>query len=304
MKTAHGAVHGGRHFRTWLPGGGGERRRTGGCRVAGAARHRRRYQTLAACGGRCQRRFERVHRGGRRARPRRPRRSRPRDSRRIGRGAVCGQGQHRGTRLLALLRLGAAAPVDGALYRHRRRPPAGCGGPRGGQDQPGRVRDGFLQRELLLRGGAQPLESAGGGRRLQRRLRRGGGGRHGALCPGLGHRRLGTPAGLVLRRLRSQAHLRRRVALRSGGIRLVPGRDRHHRRGGRHREHGVRDHPRRGPARPVIGGLPGAATAGAARVPGDRYARGRSGGSGPGGCAPAWSRPESGWRVSGSAACR
>ena len=180
-----------------------------------------------------------------------------RGRRRIGRGAVRGQGQHRG-RAASPSPAGrhCCAADDGRPIPPPPSPACSAAGARVvGKTNLDEFGMGSSSETLLLRGGAQPLEPGGGGRRLQRRFGRGGGGRLGTLCAGLGHRRLGAPAGLVLRRLRPQAHLRRRVALRPGGIRLVPGRDRHHRRRGRHRARGVRDHPWRGPARPVVGGL-------------------------------------------------
>ena len=99
----------------------------------------------------------------------------------------------------------------------RTRPPRSrnlAGGGRAGarQDQPGRVRDGLVQRELRLRPGAEPLGPRARARRLERRLGRGGGGRHRALGDRHRHRRLDPPARLALRHRRAQAHLRRGLA--------------------------------------------------------------------------------------------
>ena len=71
-----------------------------------------------------------------------------------------------------------------------RRAPAGRGGrAAAGQDQPGRVRDGLVDRELGLRAGAEPMGSHARARRLVGRQRRRGGGR--AARPG---RSAPTPA--------------------------------------------------------------------------------------------------------------
>ena len=73
---------------------------------------------------------------------------------------------------------------------------AGSAGAR--QDEPGRVRDGLLERELGLRPSAEPVGPDAGAGRLERRQRRGRGGRHGALGDRHGHRRLDPPAGASL----------------------------------------------------------------------------------------------------------
>ena len=90
------------------------------------------------------------------------------------------------------------------------------------QDQHGRVRDGLVERELVLRPGAQSLGPDARARRLLGRL---GGGRRrapGARGHRHRHRRLDPPAGGALRRLRPEADLRRRVALRHDRLRLHP----------------------------------------------------------------------------------
>ncbi len=77
------------------------------------------------------------------------------------------------------------------------------------QDQPRRVRDGVLDRELGLRPDAQPPRPDARARRVSS----GGSAaavaaRHDAARARLGHRRVDPPAGRALRRGRGQAHLR------------------------------------------------------------------------------------------------
>ncbi len=165
-----------------------------------------------------------------------------------------------------------------ALRRHSHAPPAGrrCGHAR--QDQHGRVRDGLVQRDQLLRAGEKPLGSRA---RAGRFLGRFGGRGRGA--PGAGqhrhrHRRLHPPAGGAVRHHRSQADLRARVALRHDRVCLQsrPGRRVHaFGRGcrpaaGRHgRLRRTRFHQRR----PAGGRLPRAAGC-ALAGPADRFAEG------------------------------
>ncbi len=155
---------------------------------------------------------------GRRRGARRPWRARP-----AGRGAARRQGplRHRG-RALA-----------GRLEDPRGLPPAvhGDGGPaarRGGrsaagQDQPGRVRDGLVERELRLRAGPQPLGPQPRPRRLERRQRRGRRGRQRAVGAGDGHRRLDPPARRAVRDRRAQADVWNRQPLRDDRVRLLAG---------------------------------------------------------------------------------
>ena len=99
------------------------------------------------------------------------------------------------------------------------------------QDQHGRVRDGLVERDLVLRPGAQSLGHRRGARRQLGRL--GGGGRG---APRARRRPAPTPAARSASRRRFtgvcglKPDLRRRVALRHGRVRLVastrPGRSR------------------------------------------------------------------------------
>ena len=90
-----------------------------------------------------------------------------------------------------------------------------------GQDAPGRVRDGLLDRELRLRPGAQPVGPLARARRLLRRQRRRGGGRRGAVGDRHRHRRLDPPARRAVRDRRAQADLRRGQPLRDDRLRLL-----------------------------------------------------------------------------------
>ena len=90
------------------------------------------------------------------------------------------------------------------------------------QDQPGRVRDGLVERELGLRAGAEPV----GPRRACRAARAAA--RAAAVAAGLAPWAIGTDTGgsirqpaVALRDRRAQAHLRRRLALRDDRLRLV-----------------------------------------------------------------------------------
>ena len=94
------------------------------------------------------------------------------------------------------------------------------------QDEHGRVRDGLVHRVQRLRTDPQPARSLARARRIVRRLRGGRRSRRRAHRARLRDRRLGTPAGGVLRRRRREAHLRPGEPLRAGRLRLVarPGR--------------------------------------------------------------------------------
>ncbi|CAA9463508.1 MAG: Aspartyl-tRNA(Asn) amidotransferase subunit A @ Glutamyl-tRNA(Gln) amidotransferase subunit A, partial [uncultured Solirubrobacteraceae bacterium] len=147
-----------------------------------------------------------------------------------------------------LLHRGSAQPggvahprgLPAALHRHGGAPPAGGGRAHGGQDQPGRVRDGVLQRELRLRSRPEPVGSCARARRLLRRL--GGRGRRGVGPVGDRHRHRGLDpsAGRPLRHRRAQADVRGDQPLRDDRVRLVA-------RPGRHL------HPRRHRRRPAAG---------------------------------------------------
>ena len=90
------------------------------------------------------------------------------------------------------------------------------------QDQHGRVRDGFVQRDFVLRPGQESLGHGGGARRQFGRLGGGGGGAPRAGGNRHRHRRLDPPAGGADRHLRAEADLRRGVALRHDRVRLQP----------------------------------------------------------------------------------
>ena len=92
-----------------------------------------------------------------------------------------------------------------------------------GQDQPGRVRDGVVERELRLRPGAQPVGPRPRAGRLVGRQRRRGRRRAGAVGDRHRHRRLDPPARGAVRDRRDQAHLRRLLALRDDRVRLLAG---------------------------------------------------------------------------------
>ena len=83
------------------------------------------------------------------------------------------------------------------------------------QNQLRRVRHGIVQRKLGIRTGAQSGGARSRARRIERRIGGGGGARHGGGLAGLRYRRLGSPAGVVLRRGGRHADLRARVALRA-----------------------------------------------------------------------------------------
>ena len=103
---------------------------------------------------------------------------------------------------------------------------AAAGAPLLGEDQPGRVRDGLLQRELRLRAGPEPVGSHARPRRLlgrERRRRRRGPRAVGARDR---HGRLDPPARRAVRDRRPETDLRRGLALRDDRLRLLarPGR--------------------------------------------------------------------------------
>ena len=102
------------------------------------------------------------------------------------------------------------------------------GGGRGGgrQDQPRRVRHGILDGELGLRAHPQSPRPAPGPGRVVGRQRRRRGRRLRPAGPGLGHRRIHSPARRALRRGRSQADLRPGLALRADRLRQLARSDR------------------------------------------------------------------------------
>ena len=133
--------------------------------------------------------------------------------------------------------------LPAALHRDRGRAARGRRRAAAGQDQPGRVRDGLVERELAASGRSSTRGTAracpGGSQRRQRRRRRRG---HRAVGAGHRHRRLDPPARRAVRDRRPQADLRQRQPLRDDRLRLVagPGRPAHarrHRRGAAVRPH-------------------------------------------------------------------
>ena len=147
-----------------------------------------------------------------------------------------------------------ARPARGSSRATGRRTPRPSVAPPGAgrraaarQDQPGRVRDGLVERELRLRAGAQPVGPHARAGRLvgrQRRRRRRG---HRAVGARHRHRRLDPPARRAVRDRRPQAHLRRGQPLRDDRLRLVarPGRPVHARRHRRRAALPPHDRPRR-----------------------------------------------------------
>ena len=122
--------------------------------------------------------------------------------------------------------------LPAAVHGDGRRPPAGRRRDAARQDEPGRVRDGLLERELRLRPGPQPVGPLARPGRLVRRQRRRR--RRRARAVGARHRhgRLDPPARRALRHRRAEAHLRHGQPLRDDRLRLVarPGRAVHARR--------------------------------------------------------------------------
>ena len=125
-------------------------------------------------------------------------------------------------------RLADPRGLPAAVHRDVGRAAAGRRRDAARQDQPGRVRDGLLERELRLRAGAEPVgpharagRLVGRQRRRRRRRARAVGARH-------RHRRLDPPARRALRDRRPEADLRHGLALRDDRVRLVarPGRAR------------------------------------------------------------------------------
>ena len=111
-----------------------------------------------------------------------------------------------------------------------------------GQGQPGRVRDGVVDRELGVLPDAQPVGPRPRSRGQQRRPGGSGRGRGVLLLPRLRHRRQHPTARLALRRGRTQADLRRGFPLRTGRIRKLARPDRpDHQRRDRRRSRNERD---------------------------------------------------------------
>ena len=140
------------------------------------------------------------------------------------------------------LRLAHARELHRAVRRVRRRGPEERRHRTHRQDQHGRVRDGLVQRNLVLRHGEEPLEHRLRSRRQFRWLRRRGVGAAGAGRHRHRHRRLDPPARVAVRHLRHEADLWRLLALRPDRVRVEPRHARHVRaHGGGLRAHAERD---------------------------------------------------------------
>ena len=134
-----------------------------------------------------------------------------------------GQGRvhhHRHADHLRLAHPGGLAP---AVRRHDHAAAQAGRRDHPGQDQHGRVRHGLVHRELRVRPQPQPVGPGQDPGRLVRRVRRRGRGLRGAAGHRHRHRRLDPPARRGLRHRRHQAHLRRLLPVRRGGVREQPG---------------------------------------------------------------------------------
>ena len=151
-----------------------------------------------------------------------------------------------------------------ALQRDRRRPASRGRRADRGQGEPGRVRHGLLDRALGLRTGAASARSRPGARRIVRRIGGAGRGRRGAGRARLRDRRLGPPAGELLRRRRREAELRPGEPLRPRGVRLLARLHLGLRPHGGRRRAGAERHERPRSARRHHGGSPAHAGARAA----------------------------------------
>ncbi len=127
-----------------------------------------------------------------------------------------------------------------ALRRHGGHPPARRRGHRHRQDEPRRVRDGLVHRELGVRSHPQPARPLQGPGRLQRRQRRRRGRRLRAHLARVRHRRIDPPAGGALRCRRREADVRPGEPLRPRRLRVEPRPDRALRRHGGRRRRGAR----------------------------------------------------------------
>ena len=102
----------------------------------------------------------------------------------------------------------------------------GAGGDPDRQDQPRRVRDGLVHRELGVRAHPQPARPVARARRLERRLGRRGRRRVRTARARLRHRRLDPSARGAVRGRRREAHVRPGVALRPHRVRELARPDR------------------------------------------------------------------------------
>ena len=110
----------------------------------------------------------------------------------------------------------------GGARRGAGAPPGGRRRGAGRRAEHGRVRLRLHHREHALRRHAQPARPDAHERRLVGRLGRGGGGRAGAADAGLRHQRLDPRAGLAVRHLRPETHLRPAAAHRQLPLRRQP----------------------------------------------------------------------------------
>ena len=156
------------------------------------------------------------------------RRHRPPDRRRgeagpAGRRAARAQGHPRLPRCADDLRFEDPRGLDPAVRRHGHAAAAGRRSRHPRQDQPGRVRDGLLDRELRVRTHPQPVGHHPDPRRLGRRERRCAGRLRGAAGHRHRHRWLDPSTRLGHRHGRRQADLWRHLPLRRGGHGLLAG---------------------------------------------------------------------------------
>src|SRR4051812_8630472 len=158
--------------------------------------------------------------------------------------------------------------LPAAVHRHGRAQARDGGRAAARQDEPGRVRDGLVERELRLRAGAQPLGPHARPGRLERRQRRRGRGRARAVGARNRHRRLDPPARRAVRHRRPEADVRGVQPLRDDRVRLVarPGRPAHARRDRRRAALPPHGRPRR--ARLDVARVPRGGAAPERRAPG------------------------------------
>ncbi len=153
-----------------------------------------------------------------------------------GRCAAGAQGRVHHQRHADHLRIEDPRGLDVAVRRHRHRAAARGRHPDPGQDEHGRVRDGFVHRELRVRSDPQSVGRRPGAGRIGRRQRGGPRCVPGAAGHRIGHRRVDPPARRADRDRRRQAHVRHGVAVRADRVRVVAGSGRAVRpHGARHR---------------------------------------------------------------------
>ena len=137
--------------------------------------------------------------------------------RRAGRNQRCdghpGRAHHRG--------IEDSGQLHSALRLHGGRAAGSCRRGRARQAELRRVCHGIVERELGVEAGAQSARSEPRARRFVGRIGGGGGRGHGRRDAGIGHRRLDSPAGVVLRSGRIDADLRTRFALRTDRVCVV-----------------------------------------------------------------------------------